>query len=87
MSRSFKKNVWVKDKNKGMKRLANKRVRQAMKKDKVDCGSHYKKHFNSYDISDFKFDCSFEEFLKWHWTRDMDIQESLAEWERMFRSK
>ena len=87
MSRSFRKNVWIKDKNKGMKRIANKRVRQAMKKGEVASGSHYKKHFDSYDISDWKFDCSFEEFLKWWWTTDMDKETALATWERMYRSK
>lgn len=59
MSRSFKKSKIVKDSTKGMKRLANHRVRSYFKSGKeISSGKSYRKVFCSYDISDYKFICS-----------------------------
>ena len=53
MSRSYKKvGGWV-DKNKFMKKYANRVVRRY--KLEVPSGMAYKKYFQSYTISDFKF--------------------------------
>ena len=54
MSRSFKKTHIVKDHTKGMKRFANKAVRNTLE---LSSGSSFKKVFCSYDISDYKFIC------------------------------
>lgn len=90
MSRSYRKNMWIKDNNSArgkLKRLANKRVRQM---DDVADGMDYKKYYNSYDICDYKFSCTFEEFLSWGWVRAKfgdDRKAARAEWERMCKSK
>lgn len=53
MSRSYKKNPIIKDKNKGMKKHANKKVRRNSLE--IPSGKAYRKVFDSYDISDFLF--------------------------------
>lgn len=60
MSRSYKKTPIVKDHTKGMKQLANRKVRR--QKD-VPQFAGYKKLFCSYDICDWVFRESFEEYL------------------------
>ena len=58
MSRSYKKSKVVKDSTKGMKKLANRKVRSYLKRGKeLSDGKGYKKVFESYDISDWKFTC------------------------------
>lgn len=53
MSRSYKKHPVATDKtNKWAKRDANKKFR---KTEDVGNGSNYKKHYNSWDICDYKF--------------------------------
>jgi len=53
MSRSYKKSPWIVDKkDKKMKRLANKRVRNTKN---IANGKGYKKAFPSWDISDYKW--------------------------------
>ena len=62
MSRSYKKHPFCKDKNKkGAKRTANKKVRRT--KD-IPNGKAYKKVFESWNISDYK----------WIWTREDAIK-------------
>lgn len=53
MSRSYKKNVYVKDKDKHAQRQANRRVRRLNSEQQNGC--YYKRVYNSWDISDFKF--------------------------------
>lgn len=53
MSRSYKKNVYVKDKDKHAQRQANRRVRRLNSEQQSGC--YYKRIYNSWDISDFKF--------------------------------
>lgn len=53
MSRSRKKTPIIKDKNKGMKNHANRKVRR--RKDAPQDGSSYKKIFPQYDICDYSF--------------------------------
>lgn len=52
MSRSFKKTPIVKDRRVGGKKFANHKVRRS---EDVPNGKAYRKFYNSYDISDFKF--------------------------------
>lgn len=54
MSRSYKKNVFVKDNTKGMKKVANSVVRHA--KD-VPNGKQYRKLFQTWDIYDWRWIC------------------------------
>lgn len=54
MARS-KKKPWYCDSNKGMKRFANKTIRQSKKS--IPNGKGYKKLFCSYNICDYKFYC------------------------------
>lgn len=62
MSRSYKKHPCCKDKNKGMKQIANRRVRRG--KYNIPSGKSYKKYFCSYDICDYIFYQSFSEFIE-----------------------
>lgn len=62
MSRSYKKNPIIKDKNKGMKQIANKKVRHH--KGNIANGNAYKKLFSSYDICDYSFRETYEEYLQ-----------------------
>ena len=72
MSRSRKKSTFVTD-NHGrgegrrfMKRYSNKSFRNKLKNsDELIQGSQYKKHFESYDICDYK----------WYWSEDMAIDD------------
>jgi hypothetical protein len=52
MSRSRKKHPIIKDHNKGMKRIANHKVRRTLD---VPNGKAYRKIFGSYDICDWRF--------------------------------
>lgn len=60
MSKSYKKTPIVKDKNKGMKNLANRKVRRSA--DYISNGKYYRKMFQSYDISDYLFREDFCDF-------------------------
>ena len=55
MSRSYRYSKIFKDSTKGMKRFANKKVRKNLD---LPNGNGYKKVFESYDISDYKFICT-----------------------------
>lgn len=61
MSRSYKKNPIIKDRNKGMKQIANKKVRNY--KGYLANGKAYKKVFESYDISDYAFRTTYNQHL------------------------
>lgn len=63
MSRSYKKNPIIKDKTKGMKQIANRKVRNY--NGDLANGSSYKKIFQSYDISDYSFRTTYEDYLKY----------------------
>jgi len=63
MSRSYRHTTIIKDKNnKSMKKYANKKVRHT---DDIPNGKAYKKCFESYDISDYR----------WIWTKEQAIDE------------
>jgi len=54
MSRSRKKTpIWTDSVVKGAKKFANKKVRK-LKEDELGNGNNYKKHFESWDIHDYK---------------------------------
>jgi hypothetical protein len=60
MSRSYKSRCWLKDSTHGMKTLANRKVRNT---GVIASGMSYKKVFESYDISDFKW--NLRDLWKW----------------------
>ncbi|WP_368263039.1 hypothetical protein [Clostridium disporicum] len=60
MSKSYKKEPVVTGRIKGMKKFANRRIRNF--KGEISNGSNYKKVFPSYDICDFAFRESYLEY-------------------------
>lgn len=101
MSRSYKKFHIYKDRNKGAKQKANRRVRRALNQnlDLVLRNNDYRKYTCSYDISDYKFfgELSFDAYyrqriLGWYnWLRQYcdfpDREETYREWITLFRNK
>lgn len=81
MSRSYKKRPIVKDKNKGTKQQANKKVRKF--KYTIQNGKSYKKIFNSYDISDFSFECTLKHFLN----KTYNKNKSYFDWYKNYKMK
>ena len=69
MSRSYKKFPRVKDKNPGMKQIANRKFRRSNKFEDIPLNEHgyYRKCMEPCDICDYKLYYPFEEFL-----RDLD---------------
>ncbi|MCM1217324.1 MAG: hypothetical protein NC548_22740 [Lachnospiraceae bacterium] len=86
MSRSYRKQPVWKDHNKGMKEIANRKVRRALNQDMDLRLPHkdYKKYFCSYDICDYRslvepdFERYYQEEIKlwqkrvtsYYWCRD-----------------
>lgn len=65
MSRSYKKHPWATDSHKNkkfLKKIANRRVRRF--NHKLANGSAYRKLYQSYEICDYKFFCSFIQAMK-----------------------
>lgn len=90
MSRSYKKNAWWKDYNKDSKKIAARITRRKLKD--LDAGyikgNRYRKQFNSYNISDYKFPCSWEDFENWSWTNCFETKEkAYAYWKAKYGSK
>ena len=68
MSRSYRKQPVWKDHNRGMKAMANRKVRRALNRDANFelPNSLYKRYFCQYDICDYcsLIPCSFEQFYQ-----------------------
>lgn len=66
MTRSRKKNPWIKD-NQHNKKIFNRRIRRAYKDYDIPSGKYYRKLNNSYDQCDYKFYISEgeHEYNKW----------------------
>lgn len=79
MSRSYKKNPYYKDHNRGMKQCANRTVRNTFD---VPNGNAYKKVFCSYDISDYSFHESWKSRRRQY---EQDLQTYLNGGERRCR--
>jgi len=73
VSRSYKKNPWLKDRNPWAKRMANKKVRR-FKKDLAN-GNAYKKVSCSYNICDYKWRTTLFEHLESEkrWAEEINI--------------
>lgn len=90
MSRSYRKNTVLKDKNKWEKKYANHIVRQKMKRyiDFPHKDSDYKKYYESWNISDYA--CMYYSYQDWYyWNRkyfDSD-EECYAWWHKNWKCK
>lgn len=108
MSRSYKKFPIAKDKdnggsNKKDKQLANRRIRRNKKlQEQLYSGNMYKKLNQTYDICDYYFTSTFEEYLETHYDilkfwenneiRDINMErktekEIYREWYRQYKGK
>lgn len=95
MSRSYKKTPVYKDRRLGSKRLASKKVRRS--KDVPKKGKGYRKIYDSWNISDFKFHETWKEFLERAHERSMyrrgrrlnskEIKTLKDQWNRWYRRK
>ena len=104
MSRSYKKVGYSGDKkDKELKRLANHRVRQRLKRDLeyTPKPADFKRMFESWEICDYGWLCEWDEYwnrqLEWYycdhmrrWTRDdapPDYKEEYRIWHRYYKMK
>ena len=85
MSRSYKKNSIIKENSRGSnklrKRIANKAVRRH--KGELNDGAQYKKIYNSYNISDYSFSYTWDEWKDYRG----DSQTERDNWERFYYRK
>lgn len=101
MSRSYKKTPWSGDKKgKSKKRVANHKVRNWLKQhpeESLNCNS-YKKVYETWDICDYGWTCTWEEYWKsaiciWEqWEEDRgkpfpDKKEEYRRWIRYYKTK
>lgn len=63
MSRSYKKYPVIKDKNSGMKKCANRKIRRSKYMEDIPNGKAYRKFSETYDICDYIFHDEFSEFV------------------------
>lgn len=90
MSKSYKKIPCVKDKNRGMKKFANKRVRKTQD---VKGYAFYKRIVCQYDICDWKFRQSFNEYKLWAkrindiFGKEQSEYELYCEWYKTYKRK
>ena len=85
MSRSYKKHPIIKESSRGSnklrKRIANKAVRHH--KGELNNGAQYKKIYSSYDISDYSFSYTWDEWKDYRG----DSQTERDNWERFYYRK
>ncbi|MCQ2801311.1 MAG: hypothetical protein MJ222_01455 [Bacilli bacterium] len=89
MSRSYKKTPYCGDEtSKWNKRLANKRVRRILKNPDMELqNSSYKKAYQSWNIVDYYFIQTFEEFSMNWGAYFGSIQEARNYWEKYYKRK
>lgn len=90
MSRSYKKHPWEQWGGcKDYKKLFNRRLRRSEQCKDIPNGKAYKKLNESWNIADYKTNCSFEEFLNWRWVEGAfkDENEAYAAWKKEYGSK
>jgi len=76
MSRSYKKNPYIKDGSAKAKRFANKKVRRY--KEDIPDGKFYRKIFDPYNISDWSYGMSWNEYWKTELANWKKREEELA---------
>lgn len=92
MSRSRKKHFYFKVGDNSWKKIYNRKLRRTMSNEDLPQYGRYRKKNNSYDIIDYRSDCSWKEFKKWGWNWQerrpfKDEQERWAGWKRSFGTK
>lgn len=99
MSRSYKKHPYCTDKqaniSKEKKRVANSTVRNKLKDPDFEIqNSDYKKVYPSYDLCDFKYTQTWEEYWKTIWDRyqmhggnEPNKKEEYRKWKQLYVSK
>lgn len=88
MSRSYKKHNWEKCAgDTSYKKIFNRWLRRTKDIDEIPDGNAYKKMYCSWDIADFRFNSSWEEFKTWNYEEEKDEEELWAEWKRLYGSK
>lgn len=88
MSRSYRHSAWMKCAgDPSYKKLFNRKLRRCNDYKDIPNGNAYRKMNNSWDIADYRFDCSWEDFQRWYWTEEMSKEEAKAEWKRKYWSK
>lgn len=93
MSRSYKKHNWVKCAgDTKMKKVFNRRIRRNIdeKYQDIPDGNAYRKLNCSWDIADYRFYCSWENFKEWGWVKKKyanNEEEAKAYWKRRYGSK
>lgn len=72
-----------------IKKLFSRRVRRAYKNKDLGNYSYYKKLNCPWDIADFHFHASWEDFQNWGWVKDSDMTEveKRAYWKSHYGSK
>lgn len=93
MSRSYRKTPIITDgflhspQSKKMKRIFNRKLRRSKVELPDGCG--YKKANESYDISDYKFHVSWDDYKSWKWVQEsgMTDEEKWADWSKTYRGK
>lgn len=85
MSRSYKKTPIVKDNKRGRKhskRQANKKVRHSHE---VPNGKQYRKFYNPWDIYDWIYFTSFEDYKQW--CEEETEEEMYVAWKKRYKCK
>lgn len=89
MSHSYRHSNYIKCcGDRSYKKIFNRRLRRSSKysnPDFIPTGNVYKKLNKSYDLADYRFDSSWEEFRKWN--QDEPEEETFARWKRLYKSK
>lgn len=88
MSRSYRHSPWMKCAgDTEYKKIFNRKLRRCDDCQDIPDGNAYKKMNNSWDIADYRFNCSWEVFRDWYWTEGMSEEEAKAEWKRKYWGK
>lgn len=88
MSRSYKHHPYFKCAgDTSYKKLFNRWLRRTKDIDEIPDGNAYKKMYCSWEIADYIFDASWEEFKQWYNNKDKSEEELWAEWKRLYGSK
>ena len=88
MSRSYKHHPYFKCAgDTSYKKLFNRWLRRTKGIEEIPDGNAYRKIYCSWEIADFIFNGSWEEFKQWSYNEDKSEEELWAEWKRLYGSK
>ena len=91
MSRSYRKHPFFKcagdTRN---KKLFNRRIRRSNKLKDIPNGGAYRKYNPTWDLYDFRMNCTWPKFREWNWVREKyydSEEEAFNHWKKYYRSK